>query len=405
MRIISEKSGNISVDISGEFQFIVAVPNDPTNIQVVENTLTWTEPPNPISSNITGYKILVYQNSTNSFVEALTIGKINSQILSSSWVPPNTTAFKVVSLNIYGTSLGNVIIIQNPWGVPYPPTNLSAYQNGSGSTSHVSVSYVPPTNTGTSPIIGYTLQGSAVGEPTRTFKESDSYDNIRVPFLTIGKEWTFKMKAINIYGSSVWSNIIKFTATGPGTTTGDPIITTIFGEKYLLPNVNARFIIFNNRKIDYPLYITADCFFLTPKELMNSVFISKWATDYTFMKTLSVKFKNYEINIDMNTLNITPKNINNNQIIINNIYEDKMILSRHYSANRKRELENNLQFNGKSRKIDLIHEDKIYTLRVSVDLGCADHRNEFVLDGPDMKSGYGAIISKNHNSKLMDLKL
>jgi len=80
-----------------------------------------------------------------------------------------------------------------------------------------------------------------------------------------------------------------------------------------------------------------------------------------------------------------------------------MILSRHYSANRKRELENNLQFNGKSRKIDLIHEDKIYTLRVSVDLCCADHRNEFVLDGPDMKSGYGAIISKNHNSKLMNL--
>ena len=405
IRIISEKSGNISVDTSGQFEFTVAVPTDPTNIQIIGNILSWVEPPNPISCNITGYKILVYQNSTNSFVVALIVNKINSQILSSSWVPPNTTTFKVISINKYGTSpqIGEGIVVPNPVGSPEPPTNLSVYQNGIGSTSHVSVSYVPSTNTGLSPIIGYTLQGTAVGETTRIINVSDSYNNIRVPFLIIGKEWTFQIKATNSYGTGTWSNIIKFTATGPGITTGDPIITTIYGKTYLLPNVNARFLIFNNRKIDYPLYITADCFFLTNIELMNSVFISKWSTDYTFMKTLTIKFKNYEFNIDMNTLNITPKFIDNKQIIIGNIYEDKMILSRHYSNNRKRELENNLKFNGKSRKIDLIHGDKIYILRVSVDLGCADHRNEFLLDGPDMKSGYGAIISKNNNNKLMNL--
>jgi hypothetical protein len=202
----------------------------------------------------------------------------------------------------------------------------------------------------------------------------------------------------------MWSTTTTLIPTGSGTTTGDPIITTIYGEKYLLPNVNGCFLIFDNTKLEYPLYITADCFFLTSEELMNSVFISKWATNYTFMKTLNIKFKNYKFTIDMNTLNINYKFNKNNDIIIGNIYEDKMILSRHYSINRKKELGDNLIFNGKSRKIDLIHKNKVYTLRVSVDLGCADHRNEFVLDGPDLRTGYGAIISKNHKSKLLDYK-
>ena len=409
IRVISENAGNLSVDISGEFQFTVALPADPTNIQINGNILSWTEPPNPISSNITGYKIFVYQNSTNSFIEALTINKTNSIILSSSWVPLNTTSFKVISLNTYGgsppTTGGGGIVIPNPWGVPDPPTNLSAIQNGTGSTSQVYVNFAPPSFTGLTPIIEYTLQASASGETTKTITTHDSSGNILVPFLRIGKEWTFKIKATNCNGSSIWSNITTLIPTGCGTTTGDPIITTIYGERYLLPNINARFLIFNNQKHNYPLYITADCFFLTSKELMESVFISKWSTDYTFMKTLLVKFKNYEITIDMNTLNISYKFIKNIHINIGEIYTDKMILSHHYSANRKRELENNLKFNGKSRKIDLIHEDKIYTLRVSVDLGCADHRNEFVLDGHDMKSGYGAIISKHHQTKLLDLKL
>ena len=34
IRIISENAGNFSVDISGEFQFTVALPADPTNIQI-----------------------------------------------------------------------------------------------------------------------------------------------------------------------------------------------------------------------------------------------------------------------------------------------------------------------------------------------------------------------------------
>jgi hypothetical protein len=37
-----------------------------------------------------------------------------------------------------------------------------------------------------------------------------------------------------------------------------------------------------------------------------------------------------------------------------------------------------------------------YTIKVSVDLNCVDHRNEINIDGPDLASGYGAIISDKH---------
>lgn len=306
----------------------------------------------------------------------------------------NTSGIGTVSKSVSATPTGSRIISTIP-------SNPNKPMASSITPTSMTLSWTTPNANGPH-ITHYNIYRST---DSSGFIFDSSSNTITKNIINLFANTTYYLRitAVNSNGESLQSDSLKQATTGTGTTTGDPIITTIYGETYLLPNVNARFILFNNRKIDYPLYITADCFFLTPKELMNSVFISKWATDYTFMKTLAVKFKNYEINIDMNTLNITPKNIDNNQIIINNIYEDKMILSRHYSANRKRELENNLKFNGKSRKIDLIHEDKIYTLRVSVDLGCADHRNEFVLEGSDMKSGYGAIISKNHNSKLMNL--
>ena len=296
--------------------------------------------------------------------------------------------------------------LQEQQDVPDPPTNITAFQIGSGPTSKVYVFFVQPIFIGSTSIISYSVDVSAIGKPTKIITKSNLPNNIPIiiPFLTIGKEWTFKVKATNSNGSSMWSTTTTLIPTGSGTTTGDPIITTIYDEKYLLPNVNGNFLIFDNKKLEYPLYITADCFFLTSKELMNSIFISKWATNYTFMKTINIKFKKYNFTIDMNTLNINYNFKKNNDIIIGNIYEDKMILSRHYSINRKKELGDNLRFNGKSRKIDLIHENKVYTLRVSVDLGCADHRNEFVLDGPDLSTGYGAIISKNHKSKLVEYK-
>ena len=40
---------------------------------------------------------------------------------------------------------------------------------------------------------------------------------------------------------------------------------------------------------------------------------------------------------------------------------------------------------------------------VSVDLNCADHRNDIKIEGPNMKTGRGAIISPNQALKLMNL--
>lgn len=119
------------------------------------------------------------------------------------------------------------------------------------------------------------------------------------------------------------------------------------------------------------------------------------------MKTVNIKFRNQSIDIDMNTLEVTYKN--SNDIIINSIVSDKMVLSKFYSENKRKELGDVLKFNGISRKIELNYKDIVYTIKIASDLGCADHRNDINIEGPNMESGYGAIISPNHVVKITNL--
>ena len=81
-------------------------------------------------------------------------------------------------------------------------------------------------------------------------------------------------------------------------------------------------------------------------------------------------------------------------IIFNNIYEDKYVLKKYYNNNKS--LYNKIKYNGKSRDITIGD----YNIKVSVDLNCADHRNDVVISGKNM-TGYGAIISSSHKSLLM----
>jgi hypothetical protein len=119
------------------------------------------------------------------------------------------------------------------------------------------------------------------------------------------------------------------------------------------------------------------------------------------MRTVNIKFRNQNIEINMNTLEVTCKN--SSEIIIGKINSDKLAIGKFYSQNRRNELGLSLKFNGISRKIKLIHNNLTYTIKVAVDLGCADHRNDINIEGPDMNSGYGAIISPNHILKITNL--
>jgi hypothetical protein len=236
---------------------------------------------------------------------------------------------------------------------------------------------------------------------TITNNKTGTSSPIMIPSLNIGVNYSFHVTAINSFGESSPSVSVNLKPSGSGTITGDPHITTIYGKKYFLPNINGRFLLFNNKMQECNLYITTDCYFLTKEEIGEAPFVTKYLTDYTFMKTVNIKFRNQSLEINMNTLDVAHKN--NNGIIINPIVSDKMVLSKFYSENKRKELDSALNFNGKSRKIELVYKDITYTITVAVDLGCADHRNDIKIEGPNMESGYGAIISSDHVVKIMNL--
>ena len=337
-----------------------------------------------------GFNLPFYYSSSNirSTTETLNILRFNTS--TYQFAANATLQNNLFSFNLTGNS--SYIIQQQ---VPDPPTNVSVTQTG----NFVYANFTAPTFIGSGPITSYVVTYTKSGT-TKTVTGTTS--PIMVPSLTIGESYTFTVKAVNSFGSSSGQPTPQsYTPIGSGTITGDPHITTIYGHSYFLPNINGRFLLFNNKNPEYNLYITTDCYFLNEQELESAAFTSKYLTDYTFMRTVNIKFRNQSIDINMNTLEVT--GTTNNEIIIQQIISDKLTIGKFYSQNRRNELGKSLRFNGKSRKIKLIYKDIIYTIKVAVDLGCADHRNDINIDGPDMSSGYGAIISPNHILKITNL--
>ena len=103
----------------------------------------------------------------------------------------------------------------------------------------------------------------------------------------------------------------------------------------------------------------------------------------------------------MNTLEVT--GTTNSEIIIQQSISDKLAIGKFYSQSRRNELGLLLRFDGRSRKINLIYRDIIYTIKVAVDLGCADRRNDITIDGPNLESGSGAIISPDDVIQISNL--
>ena len=347
-----------------------------------------------------GFNIPFWTDLFNSKSTTETLGILRYDTSNNIFVKVADATLQTNHIYDFNLTTNSQYIIQQL--VPDPPTITSIDQ----SSNYVHVHFTPPIFTGPSGEL--ITQYKAYWSPSnhlqpKTVNIADiSNHTIMIPSLLVGTQYTITLTAINIDGESSSSNSMTYTPTGSGGgVTGDPHITTIYNEQYLLPHVNGRFLLFDNQKSGYSLYITTDCYFLTPNEIDKAPFNSKYLVDYTFMKTVNIKFKSENIIINMNTLDILYKNIPG--IIVEPIYNDKMAIGKYYSNNRIKELGNLLNFDGKSRKIHLIHKDIRYTITVSVDLNCADHRNDIKIEGPNMKTGRGAIISPNQALKLMNL--
>ena len=337
------------------------------------------------------FKLPFNYSSSNikSTTKTLSVLKFNTINNSYQFITNTTVRNNIFSFNL---SSNSTYIIQQQ--VPDPPTNIYVTQTG----KDIYIHFTPPTFIGGSSITSYVVRYTINNIIDNTVTGITS--TIKLPSLGIGRNYTLTVTAVNSFGSSSNSQTVLYKPIR-STTPNNPLITTVSVISYLLFNANGKFLLFNNNNPEYNLYITADCYFLNEQELETAAFTSKYLTDYAFMRTVNIKFRNQNININMNTLEVT--GTTNSEIIIQQIMSDKLAIGKFYSQSRRNELGLLLRFDGRSRKINLIYRDIIYTIKVAVDLGCADRRNDITIDGPNLESGSGAIISPDDVIQISNL--
>jgi len=155
----------------------------------------------------------------------------------------------------------------------------------------------------------------------------------------------------------------------------------------------------NNNKNEH-LRIEIDAKKLSQNEINESKFKNHFLTDTTFISKYYIKFMDETIEVDMTNLNINKSN-NLLNISWSPIYEDKDVLKKYYNIVKK--LKYKINFDGKSRDIIIKGQTVNYKLKLSVDLNCADHRNDMTLTGTNLRTGSGALISADYNSLLYRL--
>src|SRR3989304_1141017 len=161
-------------------------PNPPTNLTAtpVSNNqinLSWAVPVNSTLDQVNGYKIEISSHCSGSF---------------GVLVENTTTTSTTYSNTAYATT----------WTVPNSPTSVTA---NAISSSQINLSWITPTNTGGTPVIGYMIQkrdsctGSFSTLVANTSNTSTTYSNTG---LVNGTCYQYRVFAHNAVGTSMASN-------------------------------------------------------------------------------------------------------------------------------------------------------------------------------------------------------
>jgi len=225
-----------------------------------------------------------------------------------------------------------------------------------------------------------------------------------IPFnaLITNTSYTFQLyhyTSNTVPTSPILDNTVVISTLSSGSSGGDPHIVTIYGEKYDLAHNDGLYVLYDNKNNNERFKVICECLHLTDKEIDNAPFNNRLLIDTTYMTKIWIHFNNNNIELDLNTLKYKSDTKLNNIINFSEIYDDKFVLKKHYSERKIKQC--NIMFNGKSRDINIKLNTLNYHIKASVDLNCADHRNDVIISGNDM-SGFGAIISSKHNSLLFE---
>jgi len=224
----------------------ISVPDAPTAITATLNGTTasvaFTAPANNGGSLITSYTVTAYDGSGVAISPAITVTGASSPIsvpnLVSAASPGNSYKFKVKATNAIGTgaesSFSNTVAVITP-SAPAAPTIGAAAFIGNSTSPLYSVSFTPPTNTGSAPITSYTATLYMAGVATAfTVSGTSSPITFSPPAGATapsgGNPYTFVVTATNSVGTSSpssASNAITSSIATSMTLAGAPTITGV----------------------------------------------------------------------------------------------------------------------------------------------------------------------------------
>lgn len=221
----------------------ISVPDAPTAITATLNgtnaSVAFTAPANSGGSPITSYTVTAYDGSGVAISPAITVTGASSPIsvpnLVSASGGGNIYKFKVKATNAIGTgaetSFSNEVAVITPSAPAAPTIGAAAFIGNSGSPRY-SVSFTPPTNTGSAPITSYTAT-LYIGGVATAFKVSGTSSPITFSqpsgaTMPDVSPYTFVVTATNSVGTSSpssQSNSISSTTATSMTLASAPTIT------------------------------------------------------------------------------------------------------------------------------------------------------------------------------------
>ncbi len=196
---------------------LTATPSGPTTIN-----LSWTAPSNTGGAAITGYRVEVSPNGTDSWTSL--VGNSTTTTYSHTGLSANTTRhYRVRAINSVGP--GPVSTAANATTgaatAPGAPTGLTATADGQ---TTINLSWTAPSNTGGAAITGYRVEVSPNGTDNWTDLVANSaattYSHTG---LSAGTTRYYRVRAINSVGAGNPSNVATATTTAltaPGAPTG-----------------------------------------------------------------------------------------------------------------------------------------------------------------------------------------
>ena len=397
-------------DIFNEYNFttfpnLITIPDAPTQITcTLGNTiidLSWNIPNNG------GLEILYYHvqySSVTHFYNDFIWIDISSNTNYTSitdLINGVPYIFRIAAINSIGSSNYSLNTLEH---IPFNIVEAPYITNSEIGNNCASI-FFTQSNTSGYPITKYKY---TLNNGVSFFEKRGNNSSIFISNINNNTQYNIKISAYTQTGWSNLSNEISITPIDNRISEIKTDITnlnvdTINDLKNQISHDENCYLLYDNNIENDRVIVTAKCWFLSKNIIDNSTFRNDFMDNTTFFKYININYNRENLTFDMETLNpvkyTNMKNLKSNKLqVISNetrinmteLFEDKFIFKNQYSKIKLKKYK--INFDGKSRIIELANG---YKFKLSIDLNCADHRNEIKILEANFNDSCGALINKD----------